>query len=289
MCAFAAEKKQTIVRKIRTGDLRGLLRLIDANWRVQLRLSPHELPAKIKHIPSFLAEDGVGIRGFMMIEPSSSNIAIIAGVGLRDTWSVTPFLDLILPQIQQTARELNLKGLVYIGNASWLSDELERHGFETREWVAAFEREGAAPPPHPVLVPATLRQAHFNDLPFLLALDNLAFEHIWHKSAGNFSEALVQAGSFQVALLDNKVVAFEWSEMYGKHAHLTRLAVHPAYQGQGIGAQLLYQAIIDVLGQGATRITLNTQENNQRSQLLYERFGFVNTGYRMPVMWQDLG
>jgi ribosomal-protein-alanine N-acetyltransferase len=76
--------------------------------------------------------------------------------------------------------------------------------------------------------------------------------------------------------------------LYGQHAHLTRLAVDPANQGHGIGAQLLHQAIIDVLGRGATRITLNTQEYNLRSQQLYERFGFVNTGYRMPVMWQDL-
>ncbi len=84
------------------------------------------------------------------------------------------------------------------------------------------------------------------------------------------------------------MVAYEWCEIYKEHAHLTRLAVHPDYQGQGIGAQLLYQAITDALAAGANLMTLNTQENNRRSRALYERFGFVDTRQRIPVLWKDL-
>jgi ribosomal-protein-alanine N-acetyltransferase len=76
--------------------------------------------------------------------------------------------------------------------------------------------------------------------------------------------------------------------MYGRQAHLTRLAVHPDYQGQGLGAQLLYRAITDALGRGCSLITLNTQENNYRSQALYQRFGFVYTRQRIPVLWKTL-
>ncbi len=129
----------------------------------------------------------------------------------------------------------------------------------------------------------------YNDLPTLLTLDRLAFSHIWHKSFGNLSEALAKAASFAVALVDEQIVAYEWCEIYKEHAHLTRLAVHPDYQGHGIGAQLLYQAIIDALDEGADLITLNTQEENHRSRALYERFGFVDTKQRMPVLWKDLG
>jgi ribosomal protein S18 acetylase RimI-like enzyme len=91
-----------------------------------------------------------------------------------------------------------------------------------------------------------------------------------------------------VALVDNQIIAYEWCERHGQHAHLTRLAVHPDYQGRGIGAQLLYQAITDALARGANIITLNTQEHNYRSRALYERFGFVDTKKRMPVLWKDL-
>ncbi|WP_366057784.1 GNAT family N-acetyltransferase [Oceanicoccus sp.] len=40
---------------------------------------------------------------------------------------------------------------------------------------------------------------------------------------------------------------------------------------------------------GVNLITLNTQENNHRSRALYERFGFVDTKQRIPVLWKDLG
>jgi ribosomal-protein-alanine N-acetyltransferase len=104
----------------------------------------------------------------------------------------------------------------------------------------------------------------------------------------DFREALARADSFAVALIDNRIVAYEWCEVYEQHAHLTRLAVHPDFQGRGIGAQLLHHAIIEALERGANLITLNTQEKNDRSQALYRRFGFVSTHERLPIMWKDL-
>jgi len=289
MCAFATNRQQNIVRAIEPTDLHALLRLIDIAWRVYLRISPVELETKIKYIPGFLAEDKVGLRGFMMIEPMQPEVALIVGAGLRDTWGIVPFLDVLLPKVQQSAAARELSALVYIGNAAWLVDQLRVRGFETREYVVAFERLGIEPPPYPTPAPAQIRTAHYNDLPALLNLDQQAFGSIWHKTPGNFSEALAKAISFNVALIDGWIVAYEWCEIYREHAHLTRLAVHPDYQGRGIGAQLLYQAITDALTEGANIITLNTQESNHRSRALYERFGFVDTRQRMPVLWQDLG
>jgi ribosomal-protein-alanine N-acetyltransferase len=289
MNPLATNRESTIVRPIETADVRRLMRLLDTSWRVHLRLAPVELHAKTKQNPGLVAEDDVGLRGFMMIEPLSSSVALLIAAGLRDTWSVQPFLDVLLPEMEKVAREHNLKALVYIGNASWLVDELRARRFETREWIVAFERFGQDPPPQPPQLPAHIRTAHNSDLPVLLELDDLAFDHIGHKTAGNFSEALARADSFKVAIIDDQIVAYEWCELYGLRAHLTRLAVHPQYQGRGIGAQLLYHAITDALAAGAQRITLNTQENNYRSRALYERFGFAFNQQRMPVLWKDLG
>ncbi|MCG3207889.1 MAG: hypothetical protein FOGNACKC_01489 [Anaerolineae bacterium] len=288
MCSLATNRESTLVRPLRPGDIHQLNRLISSDWRVQLRIVPSELLTKIRSLPGFVAEDRVGLRGFIMFEPLPSQMGLLVATGLRDTWRVEPYLDLLLPPVQQSARANGLGALAYIGNAEWLVDHLKSRGFQVREWIVAYERAGSSLPPHLSPTPALLRTAHFNDLPALLNLDDLAFEHIWHKSAGNFSEALARADSFTVALIDNHIVAYQWSELYGKHAHLTRLAVHPDYQGRGIGAQLLHRAITDSLSLGADWITLNTQENNRRSQALYERFGFVNTRQRIPVLWLDL-
>lgn len=285
---LGANKNATIVRPLEPNDVRRLLCLIETAWRVHLRLAPTDLRRKIDVLPGLLAEDRVGLRGFMMLEPIRPETGLIVAAGLRDTWSVGAYLDLLLPKLEELTFNNKLSSLVYVGNAVWLVDELRARGFETREWIVALERIGEQPPPQPQPMPAQIRTAHTSDLPALLALDKQAFGRVWHKSAGNFNEALATAISFAVAVTDDQLVAYEWCEMYNKHAHLTRLAVHPNYQGRGIGAQLLYQAITDALTAGAEIITLNTQENNHRSLALYRRFGFVDTQQRIPVLWKTL-
>jgi ribosomal-protein-alanine N-acetyltransferase len=188
-----------------------------------------------------------------------------------------------LPEVEQAARAMGLSTLAYIGYETWLVEELLASGFEAREWIVHFERFGDWPKAV-VAMPAQVRPAHFNDLPAILALDSLAFDHIWRKSPGVFNEALGHALSFMVAEINGFMVGYEWCEIYRHHAHLARLGVHPGYQGRGIGAQLLYQAIVDTLSRGVNLITLNTQETNYRSHALYERFGFVQTGRRTPVL-----
>lgn len=275
------------VRAIAQSDLRRILRMIDTAWRVSVRVAPLELSAKLKISPGFLIEDHVGLRGFMIIEPHPPGVALVMATGVHDTWKVKPYLDLLLPEIEQAARQENLTSLVYIGSAPWLTDELQSRGFETREWIVGFERSGSDAPPD-VPEPAAIRTAHTKDLPTLLTLDTLTFDHIWRKSVGNFNRGLANADSFMLAEIDGEIVGYEWCEIYRHQAHLTRLAVHPNYQGRGIGAQLLHRAITDALEHHVDRVTLNTQENNRRSRALYHRFGFVDANQRMPVLWKDL-
>lgn len=276
------------VRAITQSDLPRIMRMVDTAWRVHIRVPPVELGAKIRAMPGFLAEDQAGLRGFMVMEPQRPHVALIIAAGLRDSWSVRPYLDLLLPEIEEAVQTEGLPAVAHIGNVAWLVDDLQGRGFEIREWIVAFERHGSDLPPA-VSQPALIRPAHYSDMSTLLALDGLAFNHIWRKSAGNFNEALAKADSFAVAEVNGQIVGYEWFERYHKHAHLTRLAVHPAYQGRGIGAQLLHTAITDALDSGANMITLNTQENNERSRALYERFGFVFSQQRMPVLWKELG
>jgi ribosomal-protein-alanine N-acetyltransferase len=289
MTAFLLSRDTTTVRAIAPGDVRSLMRMIETAWRVHLRVPPTELTAKIKTTPGFLAEDRAGLRGFMVLEPQRPEAALIIAAGLRDTWSVGPYLDLLLPLAEQSARTEKLAALAHIGNVTWLVDELQARGFVVKEWVVAYERYGSEPPPDiPLSTPAWVRPAHSSDMAAIKALDELAFSHIWRKSAGNFNEAIARADAFAVAEIGGQLVGYQWYERYDRHAHLTRLAVHPEFQGRGIGAQLLHRAITDALAAGVNLITLNTQENNTRSRTLYERFGFVYTQQRMPVLWKEL-
>jgi ribosomal-protein-alanine N-acetyltransferase len=287
MGAMILNQDTLLVRPVTKADVGHIRRLLETAWRIHLRPTWQSLRPKLVTMPGVVVEDRVGVRGFMVFEPQSFDKAIIIAAGLRDTWSVRPYLALILPKIEALVRENSRSGLTYIGQDSWLMEGLLAQGFEAREWIITFERFGSHPPPE-TTQPARLRGAHRTDLGAIRLLDAMAFDHLWHKSAGHFNEALATAGSFVVAEMDGQLVGFEWCEFYQKRGHLTRLAIHPDYQGRGIGAQLLRQSILDALAKEINLITLNTQETNQRSQALYHRFGFTPTQQRIPLLWKKM-
>ena len=65
--------------------------------------------------------------------------------------------------------------------------------------------------------------------------------------------------------------------------HLARLAVHPTQQGRRIGKSLLLDMLSRYKRRGITRVTVNTQQNNPSSLILYQKAGFILTGEEYPV------
>lgn len=285
---FFGSQKQTLnIRTITQADALPILRLVDSAWRVSLRLTPREFRTRLKTMTGFLAEDKVGLRGFLVIEPRPPDLAFLVAAGLRDTWSVKLFLDSLLPQIEYAAQLSDLSRLIYIGSAVWLIEGLWLRQFQTREWIVVLQRSRTDLPSAPP-APATLRSADPDQLESLSKLDALTFDQIWQKSTNRLVEGLAMGDSIMLAEIEGLLVGYEWCESHPQHAHLNRLAVHPDYQGQGIGAQLLHRAITDALSKGVRKITLNTQEHNHRSIALYQRFGFEMTDQRMPVLVKTL-
>ena len=81
------------------------------------------------------------------------------------------------------------------------------------------------------------------------------------------------------------VVGYIEGESQVTLAHINRIAVHPRYQGRGVGALLLQDALDGFWRLGAERVTLNTQSDNDSSQRLYHRFGFKPTG-DVVIAWE---
>ena len=63
----------------------------------------------------------------------------------------------------------------------------------------------------------------------------------------------------------------------GKAALFEDLVVRPDYRKQGIGAKLLEYVIGQAREQSVLRLTLLTDMQNERSQALYRRLGFVGS------------
>ncbi len=63
----------------------------------------------------------------------------------------------------------------------------------------------------------------------------------------------------------------------GKAALFEDLVVRPEYRKQGIGARLLEYVISQARAEGVLRMTLLTDMQNERAQVLYRKLGFVGS------------
>jgi ribosomal-protein-alanine N-acetyltransferase len=81
-------------------------------------------------------------------------------------------------------------------------------------------------------------------------------------------------------------------------AHVTNIAVDPAWHGRGVGTEMMLELFDVALAHGSTAMTLEVRHSNAPAQGLYRKFGFAPAGVRRKyyenrddaiVMWcQDI-
>jgi ribosomal-protein-alanine N-acetyltransferase len=123
----------------------------------------------------------------------------------------------------------------------------------------------------------------FEDLPAIAQLDAETFEPLWVNSLASIEQAYLQSEYATVAEKNQQIVGFQITTQNTFSAHLGRLAVTPAQQGQGIGMALLHDMLTHFQRIGIFKVGVNTQSTNQQSLRLYQRAGFVLTGVSFPV------
>ncbi|MDX1437578.1 MAG: GNAT family N-acetyltransferase [Anaerolineales bacterium] len=166
---------------------------------------------------------------------------------------------------------------------SWFRQILVKSGFDHTHKVVvlAWDRQE---------VPAASRQAAVelqtmqgSDLPAVAEVDNLAFDTIWRNSETALSLAQKQSVSATVARSQEGIVGYQITTQSPYGWHLARLAVHPAYQRQGIAMVLLRDLLGQAIRKSQGQVTVNTQHNNPASLELYKKIGFRRTGEEYPV------
>lgn len=165
----------------------------------------------------------------------------------------------------------------------WPLHWLERLGFVPITDVVGYQKGDLSVPDYHTPPGLSLRPLLMEDLPALAAMEAAAFEPRWRHSADDLYRAWRKSICFDVALLEDEPVGFQFSTGGGGYAHLSRMTVRPDRQGIGIGAALLAGAIDNYRRQHVSTLSLNTQAENHASRRLYERFGYRPTGYSYPV------
>ena len=85
---------------------------------------------------------------------------------------------------------------------------------------------------------------------------------------------------YLVAEYQKRVIAYAGMWLVIDEAHITNIAVHPAFRGMGIG-EAITRALMDAARElGIQYMTLEVRRSNHVAQGLYRKLGFADVGFR---------
>lgn len=148
------------------------------------------------------------------------------------------------------------------------------------------------PGPEVHLVP--MRRRHLRSV---LKIEAQVYPRPWSLSLFVSELSLRSTRAYTVARVEGIVTGYCGLMLQGEDAHITTIAVDPAYQRRGIATRLMLHMVRQALQRGARHLTLEVRMSNQPAQDLYRRFGFHAAGVRKNyyaetnedalVMWAD--
>ena len=202
-------------------------------------------------------------------------------------WSAQDAWNMIWSTAKQEIAEAGGAKVAAIAIQPWFQDVLATSGFENRQQIVMLEwryqlwtaRQASG---------IRIRKMTEADLPAVEKTDAASFEPLWQNPLETLRRAFKQALYATVAENENGIAGYQLSTGGGQRAHLARLAVHPAIQGKGAGRALLSDLFSYLSYTGISRLSVNTQSDNQVSLSLYQRMGFVRTGEQYPVYTFDV-
>lgn len=171
----------------------------------------------------------------------------------------------------------------------WFQTILLHSGFTPRQSITLLELRGeyfarSFPVPKGLRIRGMLEE----DLQAVADLDLQAFGPFWHNTRSALDRARLQAVYASVAEDSSGVIGYQLSTGNPFGAHLARLGVRKEAQGRGIGAALVSD-LVDHLGPiHLSRISVNTQSDNEASLALYKKLGFIRTGEQYPVLAYEI-
>jgi ribosomal-protein-alanine N-acetyltransferase len=269
------------VRRALPDDEQAVDAFLDRSQHVALRVArAHAFAAVLGDL--WLVEGGQGLVGACGIDVAPATVAQIVVCALADGCDPDQVMEALLLPLRRQLYVRGVQTLAYIGLAEWLLERLVESGFERTNTIMAMQKPDWGVPDWGNQS-VTVRPAIESDVESVLGIDESVFIPLWRNTVMNLAEWLADS-FFVVADREGEVVGYECLMMVGRHAHLSRVAVHPDHQGQRIGVRLLAEAVAYCRKQGAYGMTLNTQRDNWRSRRLYEWFGFKVLGVEAQVM-----
>jgi ribosomal-protein-alanine N-acetyltransferase len=128
---------------------------------------------------------------------------------------------------------------------------------------------------------------HEEDLDQVLTIEQACFPRGWNRDHF-LAELGSERASCVVAEQDGQVAGYLCLTVLLDEAEVLDVAVDPALQGRGLGAQLVQWACDEAIRQGAALLRLEVRATSIPAITLYERFGFVRSGLRKAYYEQGI-
>jgi len=214
------------------------------------------------------------VQAVLCAAPENEKAAWVRVFGVKKNLAAEESWQCLLPRAVQTLRDMKIDNLASLALHPWFEVLLKDSGFINRQNIVVLEWQGEYPEMRSPKADILIRQMHAEDLPTVKQIDDLAFAPLWQNTSVGLSKAFNQTGIATVAQLDGEIVGYQISTTMTIYGHLSRLAVHPAYQRKNIAYSLVYDLLKRFEKHGIWQITVNTQSNNIPSLKLYEGFIF---------------
>ena len=277
----------TLVRPADPRDRQQLSNLIFFESRLHRHLDWRS-PLEWLGAPFYWAlEEGGQITAALACPPEKEGIAWIRLFVYTGKWSAENAWELIWETARHEIADAGGAKVAAIAIQPWFQDILVASGFENHqqivmlEWryqpALAYEASGIR-----------IRRMIEDDLPEVETTDAASFDPLWQNPLDTIHRAFAQALYATVAENEHGIIGYQLSTGGVQRAHLARLAVHPTVQGKGAGRALLSDLFRYITYAGISRLSVNTQSDNQASLSLYQRMGFVRTGEQYPVYTFDV-
>lgn len=154
---------------------------------------------------------------------------------------------------------------------------------------------GETPQQMPILL--DIRPMELADVDAVVAVEQVSFITPWSRDAFVAETDDNDLAVYLVLEADGRVIGYVGMWVIMDEAHVTNVAVLPAFRGQGHGERLMRALIDKARGRGARRMTLEVRPSNAAALGLYGKLGFVPYGLRpryytdtqedAVIMWLD--
>ena len=193
-----------------------------------------------------------------------------------------------LEQIRSRLREDGFDAVVTAAVGPSERDMLAADGFDEHESLHLLRHELSDLPPRPARTRG-IRRGGRRDLDAILDVDRQTFEAFWQLDRDGLLEAIAATPVSRLRVVrDPGVVGYAVTGRAGDQGYLQRLAVHPERQGEGLGIDLVADALHWLRRRQVRTCWVNTQEANEAALALYHRLGFRDAPHQLTVLRRDL-